>query len=72
MNTTTQASQTLSQMINTLNKMLGEADDRLSQIAGEASEAAKKDALLIAYANIDKQMEILKAQLARAYSIASN
>lgn len=72
MNTATQASQALNQMINTLNKMIGEADDRLSQIAGEASEAAQKDALLIAYVKIDEQMEILKAQLARAYSIASN
>lgn len=72
MNTAQQASKSLNQIINTLNKMIGEADDRLSQIAGEACEQAQKDALLIAYTHIDEQMETLKAQLARAYSIACN
>lgn len=72
MNSSNQPSQVLNQIINTLNKMIGEADERLSQIAGETSEAAQKDALLIAYTNLDEQMGTLKAQLARAYSIASD
>lgn len=72
MNSAIPASQVLNQIINTLNKMIGEADDRISQIAAESSAAAQKDALLIAYTHIDEQMETLKAQLARAYSIASN
>lgn len=71
-NSSNQPSQVLNQIINTLNKMIGEADERLSQIAGETSEAAQKDALLIAYTNLDEQMGTLKAQLARAYSIASD
>jgi hypothetical protein len=67
-----QPANVLSQIMETLNKMAEEANNGLSQIAGEKSDQAKKDALLAAINNIDDQMENLKYLIARAYGIATD
>ncbi len=76
MNTTTNtqtkqnAHKALAAIAEVINKMAGIADDKISQIAGEASDAAACDALLIATNDIDDKMALLRDLITRAYSIA--
>ncbi len=66
------AAKTLAEITNILNKMIGIADDKLSQIAGESSDEAARDALLIAINDIDEQTDALRHWLSRGYSVASD
>ena len=72
MNTPTaqSAHKTLASLAKIIGQMASIADDRLSQMAGEASDEAAIDALLIATYDIDEKMDALRGLLTRAYSIA--
>jgi hypothetical protein len=65
------ASKTLAEIANLLNKMTGIADDKLSQIAGEDSDEAARDALLVAINDLDDQMLRMRDLITRGYSVAS-
>ena len=71
-NTQQEAHKALAAIAEVINKMTGIADDKISQIAGEQSDAAARDALLVAYVGIDERMDELRTLLTRAYSIAND
>lgn len=72
MNSAIPASQVLTQIINTLNKMIGEADDRLSHMAGEETEEAQKIVLALAIDHLEKEMKQLHDQLYLGFQLVAH